>query len=172
MKYRIFAGVLAILALLGTWFLYQGDFRPLRTEEQQIQAIRKYASADVTGVTLQAVLHPVILHDRTFEDRRIITFTDSEINDLLGESNVTEPSFLHIYETPSNIFQNLTLYDADGRELPGKDYLASNQSVPSPGIGSADTNAVYWFCGIVLLVGGIIVKFARDAGKPKREETA
>lgn len=239
MRYRILAGILAVLTLLGAWCLYRGDFQSLRTEEQKIQAIREYASADVTGSSLGAVLHPVILGDATIGDRRIITFTDSEIDGLLGdiqfrrgflggwqaleahygagpviqttrlrdrdiqvvyaadcppevahykvqanpendatlmaEGDVTEPCFLHVYETDRNYFPDIHLYDKDGNELPWADYLASDQSVPSPGIGSAETNLVYWFCGVLLLVGWVIIKFAWDAGAlkpPENKETA
>lgn len=83
--YRVSAAVLAALTLLGTWLLYKGDFWTLRTEEQKIEAIRAYASDDETGShSMRAVLHPVLLHDETIQGRRIITFTDSEIDGLLG----------------------------------------------------------------------------------------
>lgn len=232
--YRVLAVVLAALTLLGAWLLYKGDFWTLRTEEQKVHAIWEYASADAKDSKLGAVLHPVILQDETFGDRRVITFTDSEISGLLGdiqfrrgvlggwqpleahygagpvmkttrvrdrdlvlvyaadcppeiahykvqanlendatlmaEGDVTEPSFLHVYETERDYFPDIHLYDKDGNELPWQEYLASDQSVPSPGIGSAETNLVYWFCGILLLVGWVIVKYAWDAGAPKPME--
>lgn len=237
--YRVLAVVLAALTLLGAWLLYKGDFWTLRTEEQKVHAIWEYASVDAKDWSIGAVLHPVILQDETFGDRRVITFTDSEISGLLGdiqfrrgvlggwqpleahygagpvmettrvrdrdlvlvyaadcppeiahykvqanlendatlmaEGDVTEPSFLHVYETERDYFPDIHLYDKDGNELPWQEYLASDQSVPSPGIGSAETNLVYWFCGILLLVGWVVVKYAWDAGAPKpieNKETA
>ena len=237
--YRVLAVVLAALTLLGAWLLYKGDFWTLRTEDQKVHAIWEYASVDAKDWSIGAVLHPVILQDETFGDRRVITFTDSEIDGLLGdiqfrrgvlggwqpleahygagpvmkttrvrdrdlvlvyaadcppeiahykvqanlendatlmaEGDVTEPSFLHVYETERDYFPDIHLYDKDGNELPWQEYLASDQSVPSPGIGSAETNLVYWFCGILLLVGWVVVKYAWDAGAPKpieNKETA
>lgn len=237
--YRLLAAVLAVLTLLGTWLLYKGDFWTLRTEEQKIKAIRAYASDDENGShSMRAVLHPVILHDKTIQDRRILTFTDSEINGLLGyvqfrrgvlggwqplsafytagpvlqstalkdldirvvyaadcppeiahykvqanlenaatlmaEGDVTGPNFFHIYETDRDYFPDIHLYDADGNELDSWDYLASDDSVPSPGIGSAEIDLVYVFCILLLGIGWLIVKFFWDAGAlPKNsKETA
>ena len=236
--YRVLAVVLAALTLLGAWLLYKGDFWTLRTEEQKVHAIWEYASADARDSKRGAVLHPVLLQDETFGDRRVITFTDSEIDGLLGniqfrrgilggwqpleahygagpvmettrvrdrnivlvyaancppevthykvqanlkqeetlmaEGDVTEPRFLHIYKTDRNYFPSIHLYDKGGNELPRTDYLARDQSVPSPSIGSAETNLVYWFCGILLLVGWVIVKYCWEAGAPEKKnaETA
>ena len=83
-RYRALAVVLAALTLLGAWLLYKGDFRTLRTEEQKVRAIWEYASADARDSKFGAVLHPVLLQDDTFGDRRVITFCDSEIGGLLG----------------------------------------------------------------------------------------
>lgn len=82
---QIIAIFLAALTLLGTWLLYKGDFWSLGTEEQKLAAIMEYASADPDDThTLGAVLHPVLLHDETIGDRRVLTFTDSEIPRLRG----------------------------------------------------------------------------------------
>ena len=94
---------------------------------------------------------------------------------LMAEGDVTEPSFLHAYETDRDYFPSIHLYDKDGNELPRQDYLSQDDSVPSPGIGSAETNLVYWFCILLLLVGWTIVKYCWQAGAPKAqksEETA
>ena len=238
-RYRALAVVLAALTLLGAWLLYKGDFRTLRTEEQKVHAIWEYASADARDSKRGAVLHPVLLQDETFGDRRVITFTDSEIDSLLGniqfrrgilggwqplqasycagpviqsarvrdtdirvvyaahcppeiahykvqanlendatlmaEGDVTSPDFFHVYKTDRDYFPDIHLYGKDGNELPWQDYFACDDSVPSPGIGSAETDLVYWFCGILLLVGWVIVKFTWDAGAPeppKNKETA
>ena len=234
-RYRALAVVLAALTLLGAWLLYKGDFRTLRTEEQKVHAIWEYASADAKDSKRGAILHPVLLQDETFGDRRVITFTDSEIDGLLGsiqfrrgvlggwqtleahygagpvlettrvrdrdlvlvyaadcppeiahykvqanlkleetlmaEGDVTEPSFLHAYETDRNYFPDIHLYDKDGNELPWQDYLSQDDSVPSPGIGSAETDLVYWFCAILLLVGWTIVKYCWQAGAPKAQKS-
>lgn len=237
--YRVSAAVLAALTLLGAWLLYKGDFWTLRTESQKIEAIRAYASDDETGShSLRAVLHPVLLHDETIQDRRIITFTDSEISGLLGyvqfrrgvlggwqplsafytagpvlqsttlkdrdvrvvyaagcppeiahykvqanlendatlmaEGDVTGPNFFHIYETDRDYFPSIHLYDAEGNELDSWAYLASDDSIPSPGIGSAEINLVYVFCVILLGIGWLIVKYLWDAGSPpsNSKETA
>lgn len=231
--HRLLAAVLAVLTLLGAWLLYKGDFWTLRTEAQKLEAIRKYASADeANDGSLRAVLHPVLLHDRTLGDRRVLTFTDSEIDGLLGhvqfrrgvlggwqplsasygggavlrsftlkdrdirlvfaahcppeiahyrvqanpenddtlmaESDVTEPNFFHVYETDRNYFPDIHLYDAGGNELDHWAYLASDDSVPSPGIGSAEINMVYVFCVMLLGLGWIIVKYFWDAGAPPK----
>lgn len=94
---------------------------------------------------------------------------------LMAEGDVTSPDFFHVYETDRDYFPDIYLYDKDGNELSWQDYLACDDSVPSPGIGSAETDLVYWFCGILLLVGWVIVKFTWDAGAPeqnKSKETA
>ena len=237
---RALAAALAALTLLGAWLLYKGDFWSLGTEEQKVRAIVEYASTGPEDThSLRAVLHPVVLHDKTFGSRRILTFTDSEISGLLGsiqfrrgilggwqplqtsycagpviqsarvrdtgirvvyaahcppeiarykvqanlendatlmaEGDVTSPDFFHVYKTDRDYFPDIHLYGKDGNELPWQDYLACDDSVPSPGIGSAETDLVYWFCGILLLVGWVIVKFTWDAGAPeppKNKETA
>lgn len=237
--YRLFAAVLAALTLLGAWLLYKGDFWTLRTETQKIKAICAYASDDETGShSMRTVLHPVLLHDKTIQDRRILTFTDREINGLLGyvqfrrgvlggwqplsafytagpvlqsttlkdrdirvvyaadcppeiahykiqanlendatlmaEGDVTRPNFFHIYETDRDYFPDIHLYDTDGNKLDSWDYLASDDSVPSPGIGSAEIDLVYVFCVLLLGIGWLIVKFFWDAGAPLKnsKETA
>lgn len=237
--YRVSAAVLAALVLLGVWLLYKGDFWTLRTETQKIEAIRAYASDNENGShRMRAVLHPVLLHDETIQGRRIITFTDSEIDGLLGyvqfrrgilggwqplsasygagpvlqsttlkdrdirvvyaadcppeiahykvqanlendatlmaEGDVTGPNFFHIYETDRDYFPSIHLYDANGNELDSWDYLASDDSIPSPGIGSAEINLIYVFCVFLLGVGWLIVKYLWDAGAPvqNRKETA
>ena len=86
---------------------------------------------------------------------------------LMAEGDVTEPAFLHVYETERDYFPNIHLYDKDGNELPWQEYLANDQSVPSPSIGSAEINAVYWFCAILLGIGWLIVKYLWDDGKPR-----
>ena len=94
---------------------------------------------------------------------------------LMAEGDVTSPNFFHAHETDRDYFPDIHLYGKDGNELPWQDYLACDDSVPSPGIGSAETDLVYWFCGILLLVGWVIVKFTWDAGapeQPKKKETA
>lgn len=236
---RILSIILAVLTLIGAWLLYKGDFWTLRTKAQKLEAICEYASADASDSSrLRAVLHPVLLHDRTIGDRRVLTFTDSEINGLLGyvqfrrgvlggwqplsasygggavlrsfalkdrdirvvfaadcppeiahykvqanlendatlmaEGDVTEPNFFHIHETDRDYFPDIHLYDADGNELDHWDYLASDDSVPSPGIGSAETNLVYVFCVILLGIGWLIVKYFWEYGAPPEnsKETA
>lgn len=92
---------------------------------------------------------------------------------IMAEGDVTGPSFFHVYETDRDFFPALYLYDAQGALLDSADYLATDQSVPSPGIGSAETNLVYWFCALLLGVGYVIVKYLWDLGAPssKKEET-
>jgi len=232
---RILAVVLAALTLLGSWLLYRGDFGSLRTEAQKVEAIRSYASADVTGSSLGAVLHPVLLHDEILGDRRILTFTDSEIDGLLGsiqfrrgilggwqplcagygagpviqterirdrdalvvfaancppeiahykvqanlnepetlmaEGDVTAPSFIHVYETDRDFFPDIHLYDADGSELDFWAYQAQDDSVPSPGIGSAETNMVYVFCVLLLAFGWVTAKYFWTYVPSKSDQT-
>lgn len=235
---RITAVILGAMFLLLTWFLYKGDFWSLNTNAQKVDAIVEYASADQEDTSsLRAVLHPEVVFDETIQGRRILIFTDSEIDGLLGEiqfrrgllggwqplsasygagaviqsaalkdrnirvvyaadcppevsyykvapvedrpetvmaeGDVTSPSFFHIYETDRDFFPALYLYDAHGNLLDSADYLATDQSVPSPGIGSAETNLVYWFCALLLGVGYVIVKYLWDLGAPssKKEET-
>lgn len=235
---RITAVILGAIFLLLTWFLYKGDFWTLNTDAQKVDAIVEYASADPEDTSsLRTVLHPEVVFDETIQDRRILIFTDSEIDGLLGEvqfrrgilggwqplsasygagpviqstslkdldirvvyaadcppevahykvapvedrpetvmaeGDVTGPSFFHIYETDRDFFPSLYLYDAQGNLLDSADYLATDQSVPSPGIGSAETNLVYWFCALVLGVGYLIVKYLWDLGThtAKKEET-
>lgn len=235
---RIAAVILGAMFLLLTWFLYKGDFWTLHTDAQKVDAIVEYASADPEDTSsLSAVLHPEVVFDETIQGRRILIFTDSEIDGLLGEvqfrrgilggwqplsasygagpvirstslkdldirvvyaadcppevarykvapvedrpetvmaeGDVTGPSFFHIYETDRDFFPSIYLYDAQGNLLDSKDYLATDQSIPSPGIGSAETNLVYWFCALLLGVGYLIVKYLWDLGAhtAKKEET-
>lgn len=237
MKYRVLSVVLAAVFLLGAWALYKGDFPTIRTEEEKIAVILDYASNTEEYEThLRAWLHPVLLQDETIGDRRVLTFTDSEIDGLLGhiqfrrgilggwqalsasydvgpalrsfslkgkpcrivyaadcppeiahykvqanpdyeetlmaEGDVTEPAFLHVHETDRDFFPDIHLYDAAGNELEAREYLASNQDYPSPSIGSAETDLVYGFCGLILAVGWVIAKYCWEAGNNKKEETA
>ena len=230
--YRALSVALACAALLGTWLLYKGDFWSLKTEEQKVHAIAEYASADPEDThTLRAVLHPVVLHDKTFGSRRILTFTDSEIPGLLGsiqfrrgilggwqplsasycagpaiqstriqdtdirvvyaahcppeiahykvqanlendatlmaEGDVTAPDFFHVYETDRDYFPDIHLYDARGEELARQDYLAADDSVPSPGIGSAEINLVYILCAGLLALGWVTAKFFWTCDRPE-----
>lgn len=230
--YRALSVALACAALLGTWLLYKGDFWPLKTEEQKVHAIAEYASADPEDThTLRAVLHPVVLHDKTFGSRRILTFTDSEIPNLLGsiqfrrgilggwqplkasycagpaiqstriqdtdirvvyaahcppeiahykvqanlendatlmaEGDVTAPDFFHVYETDRDYFPDIHLYDARGEELAWQDYLAADDSVPSPGIGSAEINLVYILCAGLLALSWVTAKFFWTCDRPE-----
>ena len=230
--YRALSVALACAALLGTWLLYKGDFWSLKTEEQKVHAIAEYASADPEDThTLRAVLHPVVLHDKTFGSRRILTFTDSEIPNLLGsiqfrrgilggwqplkasycagpaiqstriqdtdlrvvyaahcppeiahykvqanlendatlmaEGDVTAPDFFHVYETDRDYFPDIHLYDARGEELAWQDYPAADDSVPSPGIGSAEINLVYILCAGLLALGWVTAKFFWTCDRPE-----
>ena len=230
--YRALSVALACAALLGTWLLYKGDFWSLKTEEQKVHAIAEYASAAPEDTyTLRAVLHPVVLHDRAFGSRRILTFTDSEIPGLLGsiqfrrgilggwqplkasycagpaiqstriqdtdirvvyaahcppeiahykiqanlendatlmaEGDVTAPDFFHVYETDRDYFPDIHLYDARGEELAWQDYLAADDSVPSPGIGSAEINLVYILCAGLLALGWVTAKFFWTCDRPE-----
>lgn len=79
------AVVTALLFLTGAYLLYRGDFVSLRTEAQQVRAIVDYASADPSDdSSLRLELHPVVEFDETVHGRRILVFTDSEIDGLLG----------------------------------------------------------------------------------------
>ena len=95
----------------------------------------------------------------------------SEPDTLMAEGDVTSPAFFHTYSTDRNFFPQIYLYDAEGRELPR---LASDPSVPSPSIGSAETNLIYVFCAIVLWVGFLVVRYCWLAGTEKntKEDTA
>ncbi len=226
-------GVALLFAALA-YLLYRQDFIPLGTGEQRVRAIVDYASADPGDTdSLRAVLHPVVEFDETIRDRRILVFTDSEIEGLLGEiqfrrgvlggwqplsasyavgpvirsasvrdrdvrvvyavdcppeiahykvqadlrnpgslmaeGDVTGPRFFHIHETDRDYFPALWLYDARGEQLDPADYLAVDQDYPSPGIGSAEINAVYVFCFIVLGLGWLVVKYLWDGGAEKKE---
>ena len=86
---------------------------------------------------------------------------------LMAEGDVTESKFFHIYETDRNYFPAIWLFDEQGNQLDETLYLASNQNYPSPSIGSAEINAVYWFCAILLGIGWLIVKYIWDGGKPR-----
>ncbi|MDY3282151.1 hypothetical protein [Dysosmobacter sp.] len=229
---RIAAVITAAAFLLSACCLYRGDFVSLATPEQQTEAIRRYCSADETVVSLQAVLHPAVVHDRTIGSTRVLVFTDREIPRLLGsvqfrrgifggwqpirasyaagpvmgtetlknqegirivyaadcppevasyrvqanpdqpdtlmvEGTVDGPAFFHVYETDRNYFPSLHLYGADGTELDRRDYLAADPDVPSPGIGSAETNLVYWVCGGWLVIGWLIVRYLWDGGRSR-----
>ena len=85
---------------------------------------------------------------------------------LMAEGTVDGPAFFHVYKTDRNYFPSLHLYGADGTELDRGIYLAADQSVPSPGIGSAETNLVYWVCGIWLAIGCVIARYLWDGGRP------
>lgn len=78
---------------------------------------------------------------------------------LMAEGDVTSPTFFHVHETDRDFFPSIQLYDASGVELDGARYLASDQSVPSPSIGSAETDLVYWFCAVILGVGWLVVRY-------------
>ena len=230
--YRAAAVVTALVALAAAWLLYRGDFLSLSTPEKQVAAIRGYCSADETGVSLQATLRPVVVHDQIIGSARVLVFTDEKIPGLLGniqfrrgilggwqaqcaeysagpviqsdtvrtepqyrivyaadcppevarytvqanpdlpetlmaEGTVAAPSFFHIHETGANFFPRLSLFAADGTELDPRDYLASDDSVPSPGIGSAEVNMVYWVCAGILGIGYVIARYFWEGGKPK-----
>ena len=78
-------GVALLFAALA-YLVYRQDFIPLGTGEQRVRAIVDYASADPEDTdSLRAVLHPVVEFDETIRDRRILVFSDSEIEGLLGE---------------------------------------------------------------------------------------
>ena len=82
---RIAAVAAGGVFLLLTWFLYKGDFWSLNTDAQKADAIVEYASADPEDTSsLRAVLHPEVVFDETIGDRRILIFTDSEIDNLVG----------------------------------------------------------------------------------------
>ena len=81
---------------------------------------------------------------------------------LMAEGDVTSPDFFHIYETDRDYFPDLHLYGADGTELNSRDYQSIDNSVPSPGIGSAEINLVYVFCAVLLLLGWVMAKFFWD----------
>ena len=226
-------GVALLFAALA-YLVYRQDFVSLGTGEQRVRAIVDYASADPGDTdSLRAVLHPVVEFDETIRDRRILVFTDSEIEGLLGEiqfrrgvlggwqplsasyavgpvirsasvrdrdvrvvyavdcppeiahykvqadlrnpgslmaeGDVTGPRFFHIHETDRDYFPALWLYDAQGEQLDAADYLAVDQDYPSPGIGSAEINAVYVFCFIVLGLGWLVVKYLWGE-KPEKKE--
>ena len=226
-------GVALLFAALA-YLVYRQDFIPLGTGEQRVRAIVDYASADPGDTdSLRAVLHPVVEFDETIRDRRILVFTDSEIEGLLGEvqfrrgvlggwqplsasyavgpvirsasvrdrdvrvvyavdcppeiahykvqadlrnpgslmaeGDVTGPRFFHVHETDRDYFPALWLYDAQGEQLAAAGYLAVDQDYSSPGIGSAEINAVYVFCFIVLGLGWLVVKYLWDGGAEKKE---
>ena len=228
---RIAAVITAAAFLLSAYCLYRGDFCSLSTPEKQVAAIRSYCSADETGVSLQAVLHPVVVHDETIGNTRVLVFTDENIPRLLGsiqfrrgilggwqplratyaagpvmetetlknqenirivyaadcppevasyrvqanpdepdtlmaEGTVDGPAFFHVHETDRNYFPSLYLYGADGVELDRSGYLASDPGIPSPGIGSAETNLVYWLCGGWLVIGYAIVRYLWGGSRP------
>ena len=235
--YRAAAVITAAVFLLSAYGLYRGDFLSLSTPEKQVAAIRSYCSADETGVSLQAVLHPVVVHDRTIGSTRVLVFTDKRIPRLLGsiqfrrgvlggwqpirasygagpvietetlkgqenirivyaadcppevaayrvqanpgepdtlmaEGTVDNPAFFHVHETDRNYFPGLYLYGADGAELDRAVYLAADQSIPSPGISSAETDLVYWVCGGWLVIGYFIVRYLWDGGRPVTKSEA
>ena len=235
---RIAAVLLGAMFLLLTWLLYKGDFWSLHTLQQKVDAIVEYASAEPEDTSsLRAVLHPEVVFDETIGDRRILVFTDTEIDGLVGqiqfrrgllggwqplsasyhaggvirstalkdrnirvvyavdcppevahymvapvenqpetvmaEGDVTASRFFHVYKTDRDFFPSIYLYDTQGNLLDSADYLATDQSIPSPSIGSAETDLVYWFCAVLLAVGYVIVKYLWDLGGPsaKKEET-
>lgn len=88
----------------------------------------------------------------------------------MAEGDVTAPSFFHVYETDRDYFPEMHLYDRDGVELDAWAYQAVDQSVPAPGIGSAEVDLVYWFCAMVLGVGWLIVKYLWELPRPKEAE--
>lgn len=84
---RAAAIVLAALTLAFAWFIYRQDVVFLRTEEQQVQAIFDYASAKSTGwedTKIRSYLHPVVEFDEIVAGRRVLVFSDSEIDSLVG----------------------------------------------------------------------------------------
>lgn len=231
---RVAAVGVALLFAALAYLVYRQDFIPLGTGEQRVRAIVDYASADPGDTdSLRAVLHPVVEFDETIRDRRILVFSDSEIEGLLGEiqfrrgvlggwqplsasyavgpvirsasvrdrdvrvvyavdcppeiahykvqadlrnpgslmaeGDVTGPRFFHIHETDRDYFPALWLYDAQGEQLDAADYLAVDQDYPAPGIGSAEINAVYVFCFIVLGLGWLVVKYLWGE-KPEKKE--
>lgn len=231
---RVAAVGVALLFAALAYLVYRQDFIPLGTGEQRVRAIVDYASADPGDTdSLRAVLHPVVEFDETIRDRRILVFTDSEIEGLLGEiqfrrgvlggwqplsasyavgpvirsasvrdrdvrvvyavdcppeiahykvqadlrnpgslmaeGDVTGPRFFHVHETDKDYFPALWLFDTRGEQLERSDYLAVDQDYPSPGIGSAEINAVYVFCFIVLGLGWLVVKYLWDRGAEKKE---
>jgi hypothetical protein len=232
--YQAAAVLVALLFLSSAWLLYRGDFLSLHTEAQKVSAIVDYASDDPDDPSpLRVVLHPVVQFDETFGDRRILVFTDSEIDGLLGrmqfrrgilggwqplsafynktpvmiqsttirdqnirvvygvdcpanvahykvqanlrndatlmaEGDITTPTFFHIHETDRDFFPAMELYDGAGNHL-DYSYLASDQSIPSPSIGSAETDMVYWICAAWLGIGYLIVKYLWDQ---RKKETA
>ena len=231
---RVAAVGVALLFAALAYLVYRQDFIPLGTGEQRVRAIVDYASADPGDTdSLRAVLHPVVEFDETIRDRRILVFTDSEIEGLLGEiqfrrgvlggwqplsasyavgpvirsasvrdrdvrvvyavdcppeiahykvqadlrnpgslmaeGDVTGPRFFHVHETDKDYFPALWLFDTRGEQLERSDYLAVDQDYPSPGIGSAEINAVYVFCFIVLGLGWLVVKYLWDGGAEKKE---
>ena len=234
--YRALAVLLAVLTLLGAWLLYKGDFWTLRTEEQKVNAIVSYASSDPEDPSPhRAVLHPVLQFDETFQNSRILVFTDRDIPGLMGfvrfrpgvlggwqplcafykatpvmiqsttipgqdlrvvygvdcpeniasykvqanlnndatlmaEGTIDTPTFFHVHETDRDYFPALELYDSGGNHLDGSQYLASDQSIPSPSIGSAETNLIYVFCVLLLGIGWLIVKYFWDAGAPPKSK--
>ena len=231
---RVAAVGVALLFAALAYLVYRQDFIPLGTGEQRVRAIVDYASADPGDTdSLRAVLHPVVEFDETIRDRRILVFTDSEIEGLLGEiqfrrgvlggwqplsasyavgpvirsasvrdrdvrvvyavdcppeiahykvqadlrnpgslmaeGDVTGPRFFHVHETDKDYFPALWLFDTRGEQLERSDYLAVDQDYPSPGIGSAEINAVYVLCFIVLGLGWLVVKYLWDRGAEKKE---
>lgn len=81
---------------------------------------------------------------------------------LMAEGDVTEPCFLHIYETDRKFFPAIHLYDREGRELDWGEYQKSSGSAS---VGSAEINLVYWLCALLLGVGWLAVKYLWDQGK-------
>jgi len=220
--FRFIALLVAAVTLALSALIYRGDFRPLNTEQQKISAIFDYASADAPGdQSLREYLHPIPLQDEIVGKHRILTFTDSEIDDLMGyirfrrgllggwqplsaayssgpvvktatvpgtgirfvyaancppevaryeiyassesetpliNADVDAPDFFHVHHVEESILPRLLLFDASGTPLSHQDYLVSNPSVRSPGIGSAEINLVYIACGIVLLLGFLITR--------------
>ena len=80
---------------------------------------------------------------------------------------MTAPDFFHVYETDRDYFPDIHLYDARGEELAWQDYLAADDSVPSPGIGSAEINLVYILCAGLLALGWVTAKFFWTCDRPE-----
>lgn len=89
----------------------------------------------------------------------------------MAAGTVTGPKFFHVYETDRDFFPAIALFDADGNHLNDAAYLASDPSIPSPSIGSAEINMVYWLCAILLGVGWLIVKYLWEGGALASSQT-
>ena len=84
---RAAAIALAVLTVAFAYFIYRQDVVFLGTEKQQVQAIFDYASAKSTGwedTKIRTYLHPVVEFDEIVAGRRVLVFSDSEIEGLRG----------------------------------------------------------------------------------------